>query len=175
MDRPALATAALALSACLLAGCGHDDPKPKFAHSSEPPTVTPTSTSAAPKPETAEQFIRRWTAVSDKAQQTGDTATLRRLDGPDCESCKSLAEEVDKIYRNGGVIKYTGSTVLSIHRRGHNEFVVKQRAPITRLRRSKDGPWQSIPGGVVTFFFELNHASTGWVVADYSVRSDGQS
>lgn len=52
-------------------------------------------------PEGAEQAFRYYIAVSMWAHQTGDTAELERLSGPDCGECADLIAEVEELSDDG--------------------------------------------------------------------------
>ena len=78
------AVAAVAAVALALSSCSEDPVKPKPLEpdsSSSSPTSTPSET---PKPESAEDFIRRWMTAEDRMQGTGDTDGLPCAHPPLC-------------------------------------------------------------------------------------------
>ena len=101
-----------------LSSCSDDPVKPKPLEpdsSSSSPTSSPSET---PKPESAEDFIRRWMEAEqrDAGNRRHRRPTVRVT--RNCVSCDDLADRVDRIYENGGYIEFEGTRVLSITRTG---------------------------------------------------------
>ena len=107
--------AAATLSLALLAGCGEDEPRPKF----EDPTSASPSKSASPEEPVeptppaamegddvagAKAFVEYYFAVAAYAQNTGDVSSLRELGLPGCTACRGGVEAIERIYRAGGSI-----------------------------------------------------------------------
>lgn len=107
-----------------VAGCGaavQPSPMPEVARSSEPavtsPAPTPPAMPAAAEgtsPAAAKAFVRHWVATINHAALTGDTAQLRGMGSPNCESCEAIAVNIDSIYGSGGRIEEENWTVQSL-------------------------------------------------------------
>lgn len=109
---------ALTLSLAL-AGCG-GDPEPKIDASvsaspsvSLSPTEVETSASPVVQEESPEDFIRRWVGLYNQMQTSGDVSDFRAITSK-CESCKRLADQIEGIYQDGGVVQTDGWTIASI-------------------------------------------------------------
>ncbi|MDN5744532.1 MAG: hypothetical protein L0H31_05345 [Nocardioidaceae bacterium] len=122
--------AALAAVAALTAGCddGTGDIPPYEEPTHYPVTGSPSPTTSndpltdPPKDETAKQFIKRFFALGDRMQATGETAALLEVSDGQCDSCKNLARRVRKIYRGGGSITVTPSRVVGIQHAGGDQW-----------------------------------------------------
>jgi len=170
--------AALAVVAALVAGCGDDDPKvapPEKTTSatqssdSTSPTPSEDALTEPPKTETAKQFIKRWIALGDRMQTTGDTDGFVAITGPDCRSCQSLVKKVQRIYREGGSIKTRGSKVVRARHDGGDQWTVELEGEPTTYRNSQSGATKHLPGGPYTFRAFIAKVDGKWVLADYSV------
>lgn len=153
-----------------LAACGGDEPepgaRPKLPASESPsPTPTPTATDAK---ETPEEFIRRWIAVSDAMQVSGETAEFLAM-GSNCEGCSKLATRVADIYSGGGFIRTDGMEVTRIRKTGTGAgqivFDLDVNAAPTRIRESATGPDTRMPGGKATLRIRLKQTRP-WRVVD---------
>lgn len=145
--RSLLSSAALALVLTVV-GCAEDEPEPIMP---DPTTSSPTSAPSeeeTEEPETAEEFIRRWTAEALRAQTTGDTKAYRRMTKP-CEACQSFADRVDAIYRDGGRVKLDQLVVVRVTQqaKGVNEFLVIRRAGETQVLDASGAVQDSFSGG----------------------------
>lgn len=114
--RPARGAVGL-LAALVLVACSSgaaDEPQPTTsapAATSKAPTPTATESTPAPPemppearegtPEGAEAFARYWFDAVEHAYRTGDPSILRQLAEPDCVTCTSLIEEVEREAANG--------------------------------------------------------------------------
>jgi len=158
----------LALSGALTA-CGGDPAAP-------PPLTPAPSTASSPTPteqaETAEEFIRRWQAEADKMQTTGETESFLALT-QGCAACEDFAKTVDRIYRNGGYIRFGGTTILSITRRAGTNYDYVARSGSTEYRERASGPIKRFSGGRSALGVELVRTSTGWLVKDSYRRPTG--
>jgi len=148
--------AALAVVAALAAGCNDDDPKVAPADKTTSATQSTRSTSPTPseealteppKTETAKQFIKRWIALADRMQTTGDADGFLTIAGPDCRSCRSLVKKVRKIYRSGGSISTRGSRVVRTRHDGGNQWTVELEGEPTTYRDPQSGSTKHLPGG----------------------------
>ncbi|GAA5108842.1 hypothetical protein GCM10023339_08290 [Alloalcanivorax gelatiniphagus] len=149
----------------LLAGCSDDVPTPKLPDpTTSSPTSEPTETATA-EPESAEDFIRRWSDALRDMQASGQTEAFRNL-GPNCESCIKTADRVEEIYGGGGAIEWKGWTILSISPNGaaENQFRVVEKSAPTRYRESASAPWKQLDGGRAPHVFELEPSGDSWVV-----------
>ncbi|WP_435771855.1 DUF6318 family protein [Nocardioides sp. SYSU DS0651] len=172
MRIPRALTLALA-AALVLAGCA-DDGEPAEPESTWTPTSTPeapsTSPAAAdsltdpPKDETPRQFIRRWVALGNHIQRTGDPAPYLAVAGPDCTSCRDFAKQVKQIYDNGGSIETEGERIVSITREADYQWVITTRSGPTRYRESTDGPLLRLPGGKSRSRLYITKVRGQWIV-----------
>lgn len=152
-------------AALVLSACGGDPVAP-------PPLTLPTSSSAtvseSPKPESAEEFIRRWITASNEAQASGDTTAYRELYSG-CTPCEMFADQVDRIYANGGYIRTEGERVLRIKRQpemGRYAFDYWVDAAPTRYVEAEGKPVQRLSGGETKQGVSLRKISDGWIVVD---------
>lgn len=101
----------------ILAGCSNDAPAPRALRSSgstdavDSPTPPKSPSSAGPRTPTA--FIRHWVVVKNKMFDSGNTDNFRAL-SQRCIGCNQLADEIDKIYRDGGYVRSRGWDVVSL-------------------------------------------------------------
>ncbi len=158
----------------LLGGCSEDpEPTPKMPDpttSSATPTATASETPETPEEETAEDFIRRWQAAGDQMQVTGETSAYLGL-SPRCTACKSLAENVDEIYRGGGRVEFDGTKIVSLKRVGARPptYDVGLELPKTVIYRGADDQPESLPSGGMTIRVTLEEGQDGWTVSRYGV------
>lgn len=159
-----------------LAGCGGgtqdvaDGPSPVPSSTmSTPATPAPSATIATPPAhETAEQFIRRWVRVNTEAQRTGDLTALNELNEPNCESCKSFAKAVTRIYRAGGEIQASDTEVLAVAKHLDGLYYSRERSAPSRYRDSATSPWKTLSGGTSTEVYTLAKKRGQWRMSDYS-------
>lgn len=154
----ALATVvALALSASLAACGGEDDDAsapispgaPSVSGSASPSGATAgDELTVAPPGETAEQFIRRWFALVNHVQATGDTAGFLEVSGPDCDSCQSFAAKLKKLYAAGGTNRGGQEQVLELTSETETQWVAKLRAEPAEYEASKGASTQRFEGGI---------------------------
>lgn len=165
----------LTLGAALLSGCqGGGDPSP--SPSVSPPvseSVSPTESSSPPAEETPEAFIERWIAASNEMFATGKTQAYRRLSRP-CDACNAVADDVARIYREGGEIETEGWSVISVKRTGGSGRVVVIEVLIdnaaTNYTETSGGPTKTLPAGKPLMQFTLRRAPDGFVVVDLAER-----
>jgi hypothetical protein len=112
--------AALLLALTLSAGCGGAEEVPR----SLPPVTAAPSASASPSlavpsaataetPQGAAEFARFWFATLNAAARTGDTAELRAISAPDCQTCDAFAKSIEDLYGPGGRIEGGVFTVVA--------------------------------------------------------------
>lgn len=114
----AVGLAAATLPLAFLAGCGEDDPVPKF----EDPTSSAASPSESPSPEepvkptppaamegddvkAAEAFAEYYFDLLGYAKFSGHTEQARRLALPTCAACDGAMDGVEATYDAGGQYK----------------------------------------------------------------------
>lgn len=117
----------------------------------DPTTSSPTSAPSeeeTEEPETAEEFIRRWTAESLRAQQTGDTKAYLAMT-KQCEPCRSFAETVETIYGDGGHADIDELEVVRVEQqaKGVDEYLVIRRVGETRVYDESGTVQDSFTGG----------------------------
>lgn len=109
-----LATCAAILLALTLAGCGRDDPEPRFAPTPTEITSSPSPASPATSPTqepvalTPEQTVRAWVEAQNTALLSGNTGPLRKLGAPNCTGCEDFIEPIEQVYAKGGRFETTG-------------------------------------------------------------------
>ncbi|TNM45158.1 hypothetical protein FHP29_04960 [Nocardioides albidus] len=169
--RTALALTAI-VATLALGGCGDDDTEPGDPTSTWTPTGTmeaPTSPTAdplteAPADETARQFIRRWVALGNQMQATGETAGFLATAGPDCTSCHKFAKKVERIYRNGGYIRGGTDQIIAMQAESDTQWVVTLVAKPTEYAETPGGEVKSFDGGTHRSRVYLAHIDGRWIV-----------
>lgn len=170
--------AAIATAAALtlaLSGCTESEPRepePSWTPSSTPeqPSTTPAahdSLTVAPEGETARQFIRRFVALGNEMQRTGETAAFLTVTGPDCRSCRNFAERVERIYTNGGSIETNGSEVIQSQHDGGDQWTVTLEGAPTRIRETRTGAPRAMPGGQYQLVVFIAKVDGHWVVGEF--------
>jgi hypothetical protein len=106
--------AAATLPLALLAGCGEDEPTPKFEKPSSSPTASPSPDEPVkPTPpaamegddvEAAKAFVEYYFETATYAVLTGKVNPVKRLASPDCVGCRGLHEAITMVYEKGGVV-----------------------------------------------------------------------
>lgn len=170
----ALATVvALALSASLAACGGEDDDAsapispgaPSVSGSASPSGATAgDELTVAPPGETAEQFIRRWFALVNHAQRTGDVEGMLKVSGPDCDSCRGFAREMKSIYAAGGEVRGGDDEVISLKAESKTQWVVQLRAAPSEFERRRGATTESFPGGPHRSRMYLVDLDGRWIV-----------
>lgn len=102
-----------------LAACQESTPQPSSGPTGAP-TVAESRAVAVPGPDTEpepeqespEQFIRRYMAVSDQAQVSGNFVEYKKVVTSDCESCANYMRLVKKVYASGGSVQFDGTQIL---------------------------------------------------------------
>jgi hypothetical protein len=149
----------------LLAGCGHDT-----SVADPPVSPAPTSASATPPPkrESAEHFIRRFVAVSNRMEMRGDTERYLALTHG-CRTCRLLAHQIASARANGGFYKSRGwllkrlGVEVSGESGGANLDVISAS---TRFKTSAEAPIQHYSGGPLSFRLDLRRIGGQWRVTN---------
>lgn len=111
--RLAAGVVAAALPLALLAGCGEDEPQPKFDEpTSELPSASPSpSGPVEPTPpaamkgddvEAAEAFVKYYFGLLNYAKFSGDIKSVRELALPTCVACHAATDSIQSTHRSGG-------------------------------------------------------------------------
>lgn len=92
------------LPALAAAGCGADDPEPKFAPTpteSSPAGVesTPTGSAEVLGPE---ETVRAWVSAYNQALASGDVSGLETLADQDCQTCARFVNPIADVHAEGG-------------------------------------------------------------------------
>jgi len=165
-------TLALALVVpLLLAGCTEDEPEPKMPDppsTSSEPSPSPTETETA-EAESAEDFIRRWVAIGDEMQVTGDTAGYDAMT-PRCRPCQSFVKNVEEVYEAGGSAEFAGSEIVDINLVGRKPSTldVTKDLPDTVIHEG-NGEQRTLPGGRTTIRVTLGKSGGEWVVTHFVI------
>ena len=153
-----------------LSSCSEDPVKPKPLEPDSSSSSQTSSSSETAKPESAEDFIRRWRQLTNEMQATGDTSAYRAVTR-NCVSCDNLADLVDSIYENGGYIEFEGSRVVKITRvRQFGRFTMfelRTRSGATKYTEEKGGPVLSEDGGKFTDHVTLERKGGHWFVVRF--------
>lgn len=168
--RPLVLALATAMLLAALAACGDDDPTPRAA---EPPiesTTSPTTepTADPPAPETAQQFIRRY-SQADTAMQTQAKFDEYLALTDHCQPCVDLVSIIRGNYRRGGFVKWDGWRIRSIrlnHNLGPNYWLVSVESSPTTYKTSRNSAVRRFPGGPVTYSLQLRRVVNHWRVSD---------
>jgi hypothetical protein len=162
------------LAGCLVGACSDDDPKPDLADptpsvSSTAPTEASTSpTTTATPPLNPEGTVQAWVSAWNMALQTGDAATLRQYETPDCRNCPGLASLIEDVTAAGG--SFTGgewsivnSKVIEIsdHRVKVNVAMAVAEGSTTNSAGEDPVQFDSDKRIVV---YELEHTSAAWLI-----------
>jgi len=153
----------------LLAGCTEDEPTPKMPDSPTTSSSTPSPTaSETPEAESAQDFIRRWQVAALAAENDGETTEYRSL-GPKCRPCIDFANQVDRIYADGGTIELATLDVVSVEPVGPSseQFTMTRVLGPTRVLDDSGIEEQSFPGGreVLTVFVRKSRGE--WRVSNF--------
>lgn len=103
--------AAAALPLAFLAGCGEDEPEPKFEEStSESPSAssTPDDAEVDQEPRTdagAMKFARRVVRHLNEMKESGSTDAFEAITTPRCQSCANFIATTRQVYEAGGAIE----------------------------------------------------------------------
>jgi hypothetical protein len=166
MDPRRTLIAALAAPLVLLGACGGND-----ASVADPP-ISPGSTSSSPttppKRETPEHFIRRWTQVEKRMENTGDVDKYLAL-SRGCMACRKLAAQIRGFYDAGGYVKWGGWQISSIKVNSKQEhattYAVRNRSLPTTYKEASGGPTKHLGGGVTTELIQVQRYGDTWNVS----------
>lgn len=165
---------ALALTAALsplLVACSDD------AISAPPasaPTTAASSTSAtpsaspdlriAPPGETAREFIKRWFALINEAQRTGNVDGVLAVSGPECDTCQKFTRQVRGIYRDGGEIRGGIESIRSLTAESETEWVASLVATPSEFERRRGAPTERYSGGAHRSRLVIANVQGRWVI-----------
>lgn len=164
-----------AVVVCLLSlgvvSCAEEKPTPRFA---EPTSAAPSPTeaeSAPPERESAEDFIRRWVALSNDMQSTGDTSAFLRV-SRSCADCRTFASSVEQVYADGGSIDFAGSTIAKLRRaaNGVRDYELDLATPETIIRGPSGSVDSRMPAGVGRYLISLHEDRGRWLVTNMGRR-----
>ena len=150
----------LLLTACGGTDSAAGDPTPKFS----PSPIE--SSSAPPKRESPEHFIRRWLKAEQSMESSGDPTAYLRM-ASECKECRSLARQVRQIYKAGGFIRWAGSEVHSIKPYGSNggqAFEISLTSAPTTYKEAEGGPTEHLAGGTLNDVIRLKESGESWTV-----------
>lgn len=182
---------AAALPLAVLAGCGEDEPKPKFE---EPTSASPSESSSPEEPveptppavmkgdgvEGAKAFVEYYFELLGYAQATGDTAAVEEVALTDCAACTGTVEFIRDVYETGGEVKGGDFTVsaLKASLQGRFSSEGKSYAATGKVATSR----QTISGsskktlnsetkpGAQELQFLVTHSDSGWRMARWGAR-----
>ena len=168
--------------AALLAtsGCTSDEapePAPLPTASSSPSDTgspSPTAPTLPPEaegtsPAAAKAFARHYFESVNYAAATGDTTDLRALGSSRCVSCDAIAENIEKVYGKGGVIRSAGwnvdvLTLVPLQPRRRPILDVGLRQSPETVVASRGAKPKKFPGGKQPMTMHLARRGTQWQV-----------
>jgi hypothetical protein len=152
-----------------LTGCSDSS-----SSSADPPTPTPTSSSPAPsaeKPETPEEFVRRWVVLNTEMQNTGETEEFEAT-CPKSGSCQRLVRLVRSYYEAGGYLRTGAWKVVKVDEVGGERRIVQLNVDIksapTAYKKSADGPVARFAGGITHNQFFLRWTVSAWLIQEWT-------
>lgn len=160
------------LGAALLGGCS-DGGRPVSSRSAT------TGSTAAPEPQASStgrsrdaspvDVVRRWVAVGDAMQVSGDTAEYAAMT-PRCRPCHAFVSNVDAVYSNGGSARFAGSRIVAIDLEDDAPptVVVTKDVPRTVIVRP-NGAREVLPPGRTTLVVTLARGPSGDYLVDHFV------
>jgi hypothetical protein len=158
-----VALAALLAPAMLLTACGGG------TSVADPPVFSPSASSSAPPPpkrETPEEFIRRFTAVSNALEMGGDATAFLDLTRR-CSTCNKLARQITEARTHGGFYRSRGWTLQRVRPFVHGDagaVDVDVRSAPTAFKMSSTAPVRHYTGGLLSFRLAIRRWSSGWRV-----------
>ena len=169
--RAALLTVSVVTAGLLLAGCGADDPEPKFEAEPSPSTsVSPSpGPSATPASDSPEALIRRWVEELNAAQVDGHVDAYLALSR--CGACVTFANRVKGVYDSGGYIKTDGWTIRSISSMGRSgksaAYKLRILSAPSEMRETSKASVQHLEGGPRTLQVLLIRRNGAWHLDDF--------
>jgi hypothetical protein len=116
--RRGAAAALLAVAVLGPSGCS-DEPEPEFAppspspSASDSPVAEPTKEPWEKKTDAgAVAFAKHWMATFSEAMNSGDSAELRAISAPACNTCTAVADRIDAIESADGFYRTPGWKIL---------------------------------------------------------------
>jgi hypothetical protein len=157
--------AALLAAPCLLSACGGGSTSVADPPVSSAPTSS--ATTAQPEHESPEHFIRRFAAIEQKMETTGDLKAYLRLTQR-CHECVDLAHQVQGFYEAGGYVHWRGWQIKSIRRTnasgGHSTYAVRVNSAPTFYREASGAALRHLDGGPSTELITLTEQRESWIV-----------
>ena len=179
--------AAAALPLALLAGCGEDEPEPKFE---DPTSESPSASSTPDEPEKptppaamegddvegAKAFVEYYFAVMDYAVRSQGTQDLHALATPSCSTCSGVEQIIESTRKNNGRIVGGKHKVAGIQL---NEIQGEQAVSLfrgrIRVRTSAqvirdsglDGVDGDFPAGLRKYSVVVGRDGGEWKLADW--------
>ncbi len=165
-------TAAAAVLALALTGCGGSDDTPAAGKPgrTDIPAYAQNEGRAG-----AEQFVGYWVNTLNKATENGNIKKLVSLSEPTCRMCGSYAMGIDEIYDAGGHVESEGWDVREItHEGGGSDgrrvLVVKVQQAPQKVYTSKGAKPEKFTGGERMYRMVLSRKGATWTVEDLAPR-----
>lgn len=187
--RVAAGLAAAALPLALLAGCGEDEPKPKFedptssaaepsdsASPDEPSKPTPPAAMKGKNTEGAKAFVEYYFKTMDWAIRTGDTKLLEKQAAPSCGPCAGVVEILNATRENGGRVTGGEHQLRGIElnelepAKGIRTFrgnMILHASAQTIKNSGIDGADGRYPAGVKKYSILVARDGNDWHIADW--------
>jgi hypothetical protein len=117
----------------------------------------------------AKAFVRYYFVLINNAITTGDTEPLLRYGRDGCQSCSTIAENVDEIYDAGGSIKSLGWGLKGIYAvpqqpRSRPVFDLDVRLSPQEVRPRSGAKVKHYEGGKQPMTIHLSRQKDGWTV-----------
>jgi hypothetical protein len=115
----------------------------------------------------AQGFARYWVDTLNKATTSGDTKQLRKISQKSCTTCTDFADQLDKIYADGGHVETDGFEVkkmaneANIPPPGAGVSVILTATPQTVVASEGAKP-RELKGGDVRFRFIMLREGEHW-------------
>ena len=156
--RTLLATTAVLVLA--LTGCGDDDPEPKIQPTE---TVQPTETES-PEPESVEAFLDLWADTETRMLNSGETGPYREIT-EGCAACTSAADDMERIYSNGGFVKTKGVSIDRVEHLNGTNYLVWGYGNVTTYKERAGGKLRTIPAGRIHYRLSVDQGADGFNVS----------
>ena len=123
----------------------------------------------------AQQFATYWVETLNEATTSGETAQLRSLAAPECQTCDDFAEQLEEIYGAGGRVEAEGWEIASMTpEAGSSEdttgLLLQVDVPAQQVYASEDAKVQEFEGGKQGLRMQLVWDDDQWFVANLSPR-----
>lgn len=144
-------------------------PSPSSTEPTSEPAPTMPAEAEGPSRAAAKAFVRHFFDVLNHAMNSGETAELRRLSAPGCQSCEAIAGNIESTYSAGGNIQSDGwrlQSVTPVPSQPAVRAIMDLGVLMTteRVTKNSDSKPESFRGGKQPMTIHLSHTDEGWRV-----------